>query len=875
MRQSFRYGILAAALALLPLLLHARPEKDEDDKLVRLMSAQSVRILEIDGKSYRRADGPARFLHNNTWLICDTALWNVDEQVIHAMGHVSIEQDRTELTSDKLVYYVDRNLAEFRGTLVQLRDKDNNTLRTTNLDYNTKDSVAVFRSGGAMRDKDGQIIESDDGRYESKIKTFTFDNNVNMFSDSMFVKTSHIIYQSDESLATYPNYVEAWKEDNMFSGNRGWYDKDKELFFFRDNVHLLTGTREAWCDTMYYNRIPSDVEMLGSVQLTDSLRDVTSMSGRLLYIDSLSRVTMTRNPVVCMVNESGEGENRRRDTAYFRADFMEYNTVRRCDVDSSLVGQAEGRLKEISVDAVGNIRAKAAEAAAKAAAEAAENDPNRPPSARKGKQKAPSDGDPSADSPSGPGTDTESSPDIAAGPAASGADSLATADSLAVGDSLARADSLGGADSLALAPPPMDTTRIGFLTALGTVKMFRRDIQCVCDSLLYCDLDSLARLFKDPIVWNDRRHQYEADSIYIVISDGRAQKANLLSDAFVHIAEEGMLFDQIKAAEMTAFFDGEGQLKRFDAMGSASALFYIKEKDTFATANKKEATILTANFLDGEISDVTYFENPKSDAFPIAQMKTEDKKIKGFNWSPDLRPKSPLDLTDRIPRASQRQYYQSRPRARFVHTQKYFNGYMDGIYRQIERSDSLRREREQRRRELERLKKMEEAAAADSLAASDSLSAAASADSTMVRGADSLAVALSTAADSLGNSVADSLAQAASDSLKTVQDSIAATLTPRQLKALQRQEERKAKAAAREAERLARQKAREEHWAELDARDALKQAAKDARKAERKRKKQQKQIDAYIKQQAKEAALKAKYLERYKKEFQKKLDAES
>ena len=160
------------AYLLLPvLLLWAVPAavraQEKKDSLVTLVSAKSAELIERRGQNYRKVIGPARFLHNNTYLLCDTALWNVTKGVIDAIGNVQIIQDRTRLTSNTLQYVVDDNLAKFRGTLVQLEDKDKNVLRTRYLDYNTKDSVAVFQNGASMRDKDGQIIESRYGSYDS------------------------------------------------------------------------------------------------------------------------------------------------------------------------------------------------------------------------------------------------------------------------------------------------------------------------------------------------------------------------------------------------------------------------------------------------------------------------------------------------------------------------------------------------------------------------------------------------------------------------------------------------------------------------------------------------------------------------------------
>ena len=65
---------------------------EDSDSLVRLLSAQSAQLVEINGESVRKVFGPARFLHNNTYLICDTALWNVNTRIIDAIGHVKLLQ---------------------------------------------------------------------------------------------------------------------------------------------------------------------------------------------------------------------------------------------------------------------------------------------------------------------------------------------------------------------------------------------------------------------------------------------------------------------------------------------------------------------------------------------------------------------------------------------------------------------------------------------------------------------------------------------------------------------------------------------------------------------------------------------------------------
>ncbi|MBE6232594.1 MAG: hypothetical protein E7117_09595 [Bacteroidales bacterium] len=902
-------------------------KNEETDSLVVLMSAKSAQMVDVEGASFRKVEGPARFLHNNTYLLCDTALWNMETRIIEAWGNVSIIQDQTVLTSEKLTYLVDQDLAQFRGSMVQLTDKDHNTLRTRHLDYNTKDSVAVFMNGGSMRDKDGQIIESRTGTYDSKIKTFTFNNDVNMFTDSIFVKTRSLKYESDKDFATFGFRTDAWHENNMLSSNSGWYDRNKELFFFTKDVHVMSEDQEGWCDSLFFHRMTSDVEMLGNAQVNDTTRNVFGLAGRIQYHDTLSMVTLTREPAVITQSEEEDGSI---DTVYLGADRLVYYTMRMCDIDSMAVVDSKTRLKSLEIDPVGTFRKKAAEEAAKVAEEERKkNDPNyaaklnaeQQKSAgaapapkntshvsantkngterkdeRKGKKRSRRGDDAvipemvqQVDSlvvtdsliMKGPYVQTDSlavtdslqradarmsTDSLAVGDILAPADSLFMTDSLMFRDSLMVSDSLAVTDSLAVRDslvvmPPKDTTKIGFLEALKNVRIFKKNMQVVCDSLVYSDLDSLARLFKEPLIWQDVVRQYSADSISVVISNGAMDKASMMSNAFIIIQEDTSHFDQIKGAEMMAYFDDKGGLKRFDVLGGASALFFIEENDALATVNKTDSKMLSATFKDGEIQRIYYFEQAKNDGYPVVQLSREDQRLKGFNWQPERRPEDRNAVTPLSLRPSQRSMYSARPKARFTQTEIYFPGYMNDIYRQIEVRDSLAEVRRRDAALAEHRAAMQ--AETDSLARRDSLMLADSlfrADSMLV--ADSLAkIALS---DSLA--VADSISV-----METSADSLAAevVLTPEEIKARKKAEKAKKRAeakAAREAKAKERIEKREKRWAELDQRDAEKLKAKEEKKKEKERRRKRKALETEAKRLEKEAAV----LERYRLQYEKK-----
>ena len=838
--------------------LSAQNKREQTDSLVRLMSGQDAMLVERNGVNYRRVTGPARFLHNNTYLICDTAYWRVDQQLIEAIGHVKILQDQTVLTGDNLTYYIDRDLAEFRGTLVQLEDKDHNMLRTRHLDYNTRDSVAVFQSGGAMKDKDGQIIESQTGTYDAKIKLFTFSDNVNMFTDSIFVKTTRLTYDTDRSFATFGRRTDAWKEDDMLSSDSGWYDRARELFFFTDRVHGMTRDQEVWTDSLYFWRNTSNVEMSGNGQLTDTTRSVFALAGYMFYEDSLSRITLTRDPAVIGLTE---GKNSQTDTVWFGSDRMVYQTYPMCDVPDATTAAARQRLDDLASDAVMTYRRKAAEEAEKARQEALKNDPNNPAN-RGNAAAAAAAADKEAVPP--PEKDGSASSDQKLPPVDKAAPVLPDSTGTALPDTtgLTLPDSLGTAlpDTTGLALPdstalePIDSTRIAFLTATGRVKVFRHDIQMACDSLEYSDLDSLVRMYKEPIVWNEGNRQYAADSLYAVIKNRAMEKASLMSNAFIIIEEEPeRCYDQIRSTEMLAYFDSTGALQRFDALGEANAIFYLKEDSTFATVNKSQAKMLYAQFRDGDIDRVYYFDQAKNDAYPLAQLKTEDRTLKGFNWQPDLRPTGPQDITELTLRPSERGTYAARPRATFKETDTYYPGYMSGVYKKIRENEAAKerraREKAERDRFLQDSLALAQQLAADSLAMRDSLS---------VSPSDSLP----SVTDSLTVAPVDSL-KAPADSLGAVADSSASApvLDAKALKKAQKEAAR----AEREAARAARIARREQRWAELDSLDAAKAKLKAEKKAEKERQKKLKAIRAAEKQARKDQAKLERYLRKYEK----------
>lgn len=610
-------------------------QQERQDSLVRLLSAEKARLVEQDGNNFRKVIGNVVFLHNGTYLYCDSAYWNVDERYIDAIGKVVIEQEKTTLAGDSLKYVIDENTAKFRGHLVEMRNDEGNILRTTHIDYNTKDSVATFNLGAAMKDKDGNVIESIRGLYDSKTDEFHFYENVEMFSDSLFCISDYLRYNSVTDVAYFEGRVKGWYDRNALSADIGRYDRANEKLFFRGNVHGLTEDYELWSDSLYYDRYEEYSHLLGNVQLLDTVHNTMALCGELKFWNEPRRSELYREPVLVMMEETADGTI---DSTFIGADSLYYYTKRMYEIDSAEIELAKERYSMAQIDPL------------------------------ESKKTAGKQAQGSTD-----GSNEKS------GNAALVADSTDVVDSAFVTDSLAMM-----ADSL-VAQPPIDTTEVDFMEAYHNVVIYREGIQAVCDSLLFSTMDSLARMFKTPMIWYEIKNQVTADSMQFLIKNQELDKGLLFSNSFV-ISEEvpDKYYHQIKSPEMIGYFSGSS-ISRFDALGGVNMIFFLTDDGMVSTVNVKDTRIMSAKLKDGELQRIWYGENTKSDAFPVFDMKVEDMSLKGFDWQPDLRPADRFAVTDRSVRVSQRKSYEpSIDFPTFCYSEIYFQGYMHGILDEIQ-----------------------------------------------------------------------------------------------------------------------------------------------------------------------------------------------
>ncbi len=205
---------------------------------------------------------------------------------------------------------------------------------------------------------------------------------------------------------------------------------------------------------------------------------------------------------------------------------------------------------------------------------------------------------------------------------------------------LALKDSSGVADSLAA---KQDTTEKRFVIAYHNVRIYSDSLQGVCDSLYYSGVDSIFRLYRDPVLWASM-NQLTGDSIFLFTKDRKADRILLDQNAMI-VNEVGPdLFNQIKGNTILGYF-GEEKLDSMYVNGNSENIYYVQDDDSaFISVNRLQTANTRVFFEKGELERIVFVKEPEGTMYPLSQIPEDQKKLKGFRWEIARRPKSKYEL---------------------------------------------------------------------------------------------------------------------------------------------------------------------------------------------------------------------------------------
>ena len=200
-------------------------------------------------------------------------------------------------------------------------------------------------------------------------------------------------------------------------------------------------------------------------------------------------------------------------------------------------------------------------------------------------------------------------------------------------------------DTLRLLTRYPDTDSVyRIVQAYRKVRIYREDVQAVCDSLEFSSLDSCMTMYFDPVVWNGPQ-QVLGEVIRVYLNDSTVEWAHVENQALIVEQVDTGRYNQISGREIKAYFVN-GDIDKSDVEGNVLVIYYYTEagdREPYGL-NTTECTYLTAYMKDRQVDRLFIKEQSNGVFYPIMQVPPGKDKLSNFAWLDRLRPLSKYDI---------------------------------------------------------------------------------------------------------------------------------------------------------------------------------------------------------------------------------------
>ena len=179
--------------------------------------------------------------------------------------------------------------------------------------------------------------------------------------------------------------------------------------------------------------------------------------------------------------------------------------------------------------------------------------------------------------------------------------------------------------------------------AYHKVRMYRTDVQGVCDSLVFSSKDSCLTMYYDPILWNNNQ-QLLGEKIMIYMNDSTIDWAHIQNQALSVEQLDSISYNQVTGKEMKAWFQG-GEMRKVDVIGSVRLVYYPMESDsTLIGMNVSETSLLNMFLENRKMKKMIMSPKSNGTLYPMLQRPPEKMKLDNFVWFDYIRPLDKEDI---------------------------------------------------------------------------------------------------------------------------------------------------------------------------------------------------------------------------------------
>ncbi|MEQ1743899.1 MAG: OstA-like protein [Saprospiraceae bacterium] len=606
----FPFRLLAIALLAAPSGLFSQinvppPPQDTSGK-IKVESSILGEYFLRDGRYVQKLSGKVRLRQENTLVFCDTAILDGDDARL--IGNVLIEQgDSVRIFSDSALYYGNTRESDLFGEVVLINGRQE--LYTSRLHYDLANKVATYVEGATLTNGKSQLT-STRGRYDVNEKMVYFKGDVLATDPEFTMRTDTMAFNTETQMVRFVAPTLISQQNSKVYCENGFYDIENNFAVFDGNPQYERDGQRGRSRKMRYNGSSKEYILEGEAHIEEPAANRIVDADVIRYNTETEKAVFVGNVDYRDSTQAITGHEVRYDSR--NKQYQLSGRGRISDPPNIIEADSINFNDELGNGvALGSVVWQ--DTANDYTLLAHRMDYNKVSSYLHA-------------------YGAFGDPGVTGRPLMK---SVIDRDTLYM-----------SADTLtSFKPDSASDARL--LLAYRDVRIFKKDLQAVCDSLTYNSADSIFHFFKLdtlPLIWSDTS-QFSADTIRMALRDNKIHQIWLRQNALVVNSSDERMFNQIKGRNNTVFFE-DNQARQMLVEGNAQALYYaLDDKRAYVGVNESECSEMRLFFENNQVTDIKFYTQPKGKFIPMKQAGTkESKKLEGFFWERDRRPRSVTGL---------------------------------------------------------------------------------------------------------------------------------------------------------------------------------------------------------------------------------------
>lgn len=188
-----------------------------------------------------------------------------------------------------------------------------------------------------------------------------------------------------------------------------------------------------------------------------------------------------------------------------------------------------------------------------------------------------------------------------------------------------------------------DSAGLKTLRVFHHVRIFKSDLQGVCDSLVYADTDSVIHMFGIPLLWSDST-QFSADTLMLFIRNSELDAIAMHTNALIVNEVDSLLYNQVAGRDIYGLFTDQ-ELRKVEVRGNGESIYWgVDEAKRLIGVNRAVCSDIDLYIRNNTFTRITFKNLPESNFTPMQQVNIRAQQLEKFNWVPEKRPASKWEL---------------------------------------------------------------------------------------------------------------------------------------------------------------------------------------------------------------------------------------